>query len=130
MRTIYFVRHGETDMNVAGLLSGTSNAQLTAVGKQQASAAGKWARENGIVFDAILASPAERTQDTAKHIAREIDYDMDGILTHHDLRERHFGVVEGEHHTEVPSFAERKQNPFQHGPHRRHRKSYGPAVPC
>ena len=112
MKRLYFVRHGQTDMNVSGHMSGTSNAQLTDDGKAQATAAGQWARDNGLVFDVILASPQDRAKHTAQHIARQVDYDLDGIITHHDLRERDFGVAEGVHHLEVDGFMERAENPF------------------
>ncbi len=102
MKKLYFVRHGLTDMNVSGHYSGSSNAKLTQVGKQQASQAGKWARDNGIVFDVILTSPLSRAHDTAKLIADEIGYNHNNIVLLDKLRERHFGDLEGIHNSNAP----------------------------
>ncbi len=112
MKQLYFVRHGQTDMNVSGHLSGSSNAQLTATGKFQAQAAGKWAKDNGLEFDVIITSPSDRALHTAQHIAKQVDYDLDGIITHKDLRERHFGAAEAMHHTKATGFDKRSDDPF------------------
>jgi broad specificity phosphatase PhoE len=102
MKNLYFVRHGLSEMNVSGHYSGAaSNTPLTMLGKKQATAAGKWARENGIIFDIILASPLDRAHETARNIATEIGYNHDEIVLHEGLKERHFGSIEGVHSNEV-----------------------------
>ena len=99
MKNIYFVRHGESEMNVAGLVSGSGfgsiDTQLTPVGIEQAKKAGKKARESGLVFDVILSSPLKRAHLTAKTIAEHIYYPKHKINLHKELQERHFGDMEG-----------------------------------
>ena len=89
-------------MNVSHQFAGSSNTPLHPLGKDQAKAAGKWARDNGIVFDVVLASPMDRTVETARHIATEVGYDHDRILLPDDLRARHFGVLAGQESHKSP----------------------------
>ncbi len=113
MKHLYFIRHGLSEMNVANQYSGSSNTPLTPTGKEQAMKAGKWARDNGIVFDCILASPLDRAHETAKHVAQEVDYYIDDIVLLEGLQERHFGVIEGVHWSEVPfDLATYESDPF------------------
>jgi broad specificity phosphatase PhoE len=113
MKHLYFVRHGLSEMNVEGKYSSSTNTPLTQIGTEQAIAAGKWARENGIVFDVVLSSPLSRAHETAKHIATEVNYNHEDIILHDDLRERHFGAIEGVHWKDVPfDQAAYKSDPF------------------
>lgn len=63
---IYLVRHGQTVGNAAGTHQ-TKSTPLSEHGKLQASQVAK--RFEHTHIDLILASPADRTQDTAKAIA-------------------------------------------------------------
>ncbi len=95
MNKLFYVRHGETYMNVAGLLSGKSETQLTENGIQQAKAAGKQLKHNFPSIDLIVCSPYERTSETAKLIAGEIGYPTEKIQMSDRLIERTFGILEG-----------------------------------
>lgn len=95
MKRLYFIRHGESEFNKAHKWVGSSDAPLTPKGREQASAAGKAAREQGLVFDVIISSPLERAHHTAKHVASEIGYEHGDIIIHPELIERDFGVLEG-----------------------------------
>lgn len=103
MKHLYLVRHGLSEMNVLGQRSGHTNTPLHAEGHTQAKAAGKLARDQGIVFDIVLASPLDRAHNTAKHIALEVGYDLDHILLDERLMERHYGILEGKVDTDVVS---------------------------
>ncbi|MBK5200544.1 MAG: histidine phosphatase family protein [Spirochaetaceae bacterium] len=67
---IYVLRHGETDLNKAGLVSGVSNAHLTPKGINQAVEAAKEIDRNKELYNIkhIYVSPLERAQHTAKPI--------------------------------------------------------------
>ena len=79
MKTIYFIRHGETQANVDQLIAGAElESPLTEKGRDQAKKAGQKLRDKYI--EIIVSSPMERTQDTAKIIAKEIGYDPDKII--------------------------------------------------
>lgn len=94
MRTLYFMRHGLTDMNVAGVWSGSTEAKLTDEGRKQAKRAGKTAKDLGI--DAIVCSTQGRAVETAEIVAKEIGYPLDKIHKSSLLIERHFGKLEGQ----------------------------------
>lgn len=94
MKRLYYVRHGSTEANEAGIWSGTMETPLSPKGKQQAKEAGQVARELGI--DLLICSPLGRTRETAKHIAEAIDYPLDKIEYNSLFIERHFGQMEGQ----------------------------------
>lgn len=97
MKTIYFMRHGLTEMNVAGLWSGSTETALTDTGKQQAKKAGQAAKKLGI--ETIASSTMGRALETARIVAKEIGYAPSDIHTSSLLMERHFGVLEGTPYT-------------------------------
>lgn len=75
MKTIYLVRHGESESNVADTFMG-SEAPLTALGREQAQRIAQ--RATRLTIDALIASPLARTQETAGMIreatGHEIEY--------------------------------------------------------
>ena len=93
MKKLYFVRHGLSEMNLQGLIAGSSETPLTAKGKAQAKAAGQQAKDLSI--DYIVSSPQSRALETAQIIAKEIGYPTDKIHINDLLVERHYGVLEG-----------------------------------
>lgn len=93
MKKLYFVRHGLTEMNAAGLWSGTTETPLTDVGRAQAKEAGEHAKTLGI--DAIACSTMSRALETAEIIAKQIGFAPHTIHQSSLLIERHFGELEG-----------------------------------
>lgn len=94
MKTIYFIRHGESEANAQGLLAGsTSDTPLTQKGVDQAHAVGKRLKEKQI--DLIVASSLERAYETAKIIAQEVGFTQH-IKTSDLLLERDFGTATGQ----------------------------------
>ncbi|MBI2588942.1 histidine phosphatase family protein [Candidatus Saccharibacteria bacterium] len=91
MKTIYFVRHGESEANVASLGSGSEfDTPLTDNGRAQAKKAGKDLKHKQIQL--IICSPLSRTVDTATIIAKEMGYDPKKIITSPYFIERAYGV--------------------------------------
>ncbi len=71
-KIIYFVRHGETILNAKGIRQGADGG-LTEKGKAQAlSTAKRFPKEKGRP-EVIIASPYERTRETADIIAKELN---------------------------------------------------------
>lgn len=101
MKQLYFVRHGESKLNVAGKWAGHTNTALTANGHEQAQAAGRKANAEGLQFDYIISSPLDRARQTALHIAAETGYPPDKIVFDPRLIERHYGQLEGQNHVSV-----------------------------
>jgi uncharacterized phosphatase len=91
MKTIYYVRHGESEANLAGLASGAeSKAKITAKGKAQAKQAGIDLKDKDI--ELVISSPMIRAMETAEIIAKEIGYDPKKIIVNPLFAERRFGI--------------------------------------
>lgn len=93
MKKLYFLRHGQTEMNVSGHYAGLTETPLTAEGRNQATLAGQAAK--GLGIDLIVSSPLSRAHNTAEIIAQEIGYPLDKILINPLLIERNGGELEG-----------------------------------
>lgn len=98
MKQLYFVRHGESELNRSNRWSGQTDTPLTPRGHEQAKAAGKKAALMGVQFDRIISSPLERAFTTAQHIAAAIDYPPAQIITNDLFKERSFGKLESTPH--------------------------------
>ena len=89
-RPFYFVRHGETETNAAGLIAGSLDVVLTARGREQAFAAGEALSSEPIT--AIYVSPLKRARETAEPIAARFHLPL---IILDDLAERRWGALEG-----------------------------------
>lgn len=91
MITLYLVRHGETNGNVANVASGFTDDELTEKGRAQAELLGQRLKNHH--FDAIYASDLQRAVQTAEPLLKlRPDYDIE---TTPELREKSFGDYEG-----------------------------------
>lgn len=100
MKTLYFVRHGESEANAAGITAGGGlDIGLTKHGMDQAARVGRLLQDKGI--NLIVSSPQKRAYHTAIIIAKEIGYKPEDILTHPFFAERHLGEMTGKPHDEV-----------------------------
>ena len=95
MTKIYFIRHGESEANAAGVIAGGSESPLTEKGIAQAHHEAAVLREKNVVIDTIISSPLSRAYDTAVIIAEEIGYSKDAIVIVDDLSEKVGGTFEG-----------------------------------
>ena len=64
MKTLYIIRHGQTEWNVARRMQGRLDSALTPLGQQQAIQHGQTLKALGGV-EHLYVSPAGRTQETA-----------------------------------------------------------------
>lgn len=100
-RTIYHIRHGQTDWNAAGRLQGAQDIPLNAIGRAQADA-------NGVAlaahFRAVgrdptsltwVASPLGRARETMVRVRGGVGLPAEGFDVESDLREVGFGRLEG-----------------------------------
>lgn len=90
MLEIYFVRHGETEWNLKGMLQGKKNSPLTEKGRSQAVKLGEALKD--IEFEGIYTSPVVRASLTAEIIKGDRDQ---ALYTVPELREMSFGDMEG-----------------------------------
>ncbi len=90
MKTLYLVRHGETDCNVSGRAMGQMDFPLNARGEDQAREVCNFL--GGRPIQRIVSSDLQRAMATAAPLA-----DVLGIAVEPDvrLRELRFGVLEG-----------------------------------
>ena len=97
MKTIYFVRHGQTEWNAIRRMQGQWNSDLNELGRSQAERNGQFLA--GLKIDHIVASPLDRTRQTAeiinRHLGLEIQFDE-------RIMEWHCGDWSGEMWDEVP----------------------------
>ncbi|NMM94869.1 histidine phosphatase family protein [Bifidobacterium oedipodis] len=102
---LVLLRHGQTAWSESGQHTGRTNIPLTAVGEQQAVAAGERLREafpEGFESDCVFASPLRRAQQTAALAGFTHPNTLDGIA------EWDYGRAEGrtrQQVSEVSGFA-------------------------
>jgi broad specificity phosphatase PhoE len=75
MKTIYLVRHGESEINVSDVFMDDFSPPLTEVGKEQSRFLAK--RAKNLKFEVLIASPFERTKQTAEMIAAETGHGIE-----------------------------------------------------
>ena len=71
-KIIYFVRHGETVLNAQNIRQG-ADGSLTEFGRTQALETAKRFPKHRGSPQVIIASPFERTRETAEIIAKELN---------------------------------------------------------
>ena len=98
MALIILVRHGQTDENVSGKISGQGPAPLNARGRQQAEATAGVLKDLGV--DRILTSPVLRARQTADILAEHLQVETEDV---DDLREVEYGDWEGKHFRDIRS---------------------------
>lgn len=97
---ICFVRHGQTDWNIKGLMQGREEVPLNEIGIKQAEWAAHFfhiAREKyGVRWDKVVSSPLSRAEKTARIIANGAK--CDNLYADKRLIERDFGELSGFHY--------------------------------
>ena len=94
----YFLRHGETPENQAGILQGQIDTALNASGRKTAEEAGRLLADRNL--GSIHASPLKRAWSTAfivSVLTKAPKFPVPGLM------ERHWGVYEGKPKSERPS---------------------------
>ena len=94
---IYFVRHGETDWNVQGLIQGWTDTPLNQKGHAQARAVAQAliaVPEFSPDFQFVV-SPLQRARQTMGYIAEALALEPQQIAIEPAVRELGFGVWEG-----------------------------------
>ncbi len=86
--TFFFVRHGESEANLARVFSGRRDSPLTERGRAQAQTVADALAD--VAFDRIVATPLSRSLDTALVIARgrKMPVDVVGDLVEIDVGEK------------------------------------------
>lgn len=90
MTTLYLVRHGETYDNVAYIMQGQRQGELTELGISQIEELATSLSD--VHFDAIVSSDLKRASDSAQILAHRFDLPIQETLL---LRERDWGDFTG-----------------------------------
>lgn len=94
MARIFFVRHGESEANLQYVFAGgKTDTPLTDLGREQARQAGRELKSHKI--NRIIASPLNRTRETAEIIAEEVGIDKNRIKFDPRFREYDVGAGAG-----------------------------------
>lgn len=100
-RTVYYIRHGETDWNVTGRLQGRRDVPLNARGRAQAMHCGEilrelFARDGRSVSELdFVSSPLGRARTTMELARAPLGLPADGYRIEPQLAEIAFGEWEG-----------------------------------
>ena len=90
MKTLVFLRHGETDWNAQGRYQGQTDILLNDAGRVQAKqAARRWSHTE---FDAAIVSPLARANETGRIMLGDRDLEL---VTVEDIKETDGGAWEG-----------------------------------
>jgi len=91
MKTVYFVRHGESEANVGTPVFQGEESRLTERGHEQARFIAK--RCSKLPIEVVIASPAARAQDTAQYISEVTDKNIvtENLFTERKLPEELIG---------------------------------------
>ncbi len=120
--TLYVVRHGETDWNVAGRLQGHTDTRLNDRGRAQAAQNGLRLLDQKLNLEAMdfIASPLLRAYETMELLRRAMGLPATGFATDSRLKELSYGRCEGSTWSQLPPFdfngIGRTQDPFNWRP--------------
>lgn len=104
--TLYYVRHGETDWNVAQRYQGQRDIPLNANGRSQAARNGRVLLERlGAEAEALdfVASPLARARETMEIVRREMGLAPHAYRVDDRLSEINYGHWEGHYWHELPT---------------------------
>ena len=93
------IRHGETSWNAERRLQGHTDIPLNATGILQARQMAQALKDIKLTFDVLYTSDLKRASDTAHAVVELFGVDA---LVDSELRERHFGALQGLSISEAP----------------------------
>jgi 2,3-bisphosphoglycerate-dependent phosphoglycerate mutase len=105
--TLILLRHGQSEWNEQNLFTGWYDADLTALGIEEARRGGRQLREADLLPDVVHTSLQRRAIHTAFHALAEADRDWIPVRRHWRLNERHYGDLQGK---------DKKQTAEDHSP--------------
>jgi 2,3-bisphosphoglycerate-dependent phosphoglycerate mutase len=94
-RTLVLVRHGQSEWNLKNLFTGWRDVDLTEVGIQEARAAGKKLKAQGLHFDIGFTSALIRAQRSLDLVLDEMAQKNIPIVKNLALNERDYGDLSG-----------------------------------
>jgi 2,3-bisphosphoglycerate-dependent phosphoglycerate mutase len=95
MHKLVLIRHGQSTWNQENRFTGWVDVDLTALGVQEAVAAGKLLKAQGYSFDIAYTSVLKRAVRTLWHVQDEMDAMWLPTVHNWRLNERHYGALQG-----------------------------------
>ena len=95
MYRLVLIRHGESTWNLENRFTGWTDVDLTPLGVQQASEAGRLLRAEGYDFDLAYTSVLKRAIHTLWHGLDAMDRPWLPVVHSWRLNERHYGALQG-----------------------------------
>ena len=92
---LVLVRHGQSTWNLENLFTGWTDVDLTAQGADEARAAGRLLRDQGLEFDLAFTSVLKRAIRTLWIMLDEMDRLWIPVENDWRLNERHYGALQG-----------------------------------
>ncbi|MCI0599150.1 MAG: 2,3-bisphosphoglycerate-dependent phosphoglycerate mutase [Beijerinckiaceae bacterium] len=94
-RILVLLRHGQSEWNLKNLFTGWKDPNLTGKGVEEARAAGRCLREQGLLFDRAFSSNLIRARRTLQLVLAELGTPGIEIVSDRALNERDYGVLCG-----------------------------------
>jgi 2,3-bisphosphoglycerate-dependent phosphoglycerate mutase len=95
MHTLVLLRHGESDWNRENRFTGWTDVDLSARGVEEARAAGRLLKAEGLQFDLAFTSVLRRAIRTLWLVLEEMDLHWIPVEKSWRLNERHYGALQG-----------------------------------
>ena len=101
MHKLVLLRHGESTWNKENRFTGWTDVDLSEKGLAEATAAGKFLKDNGFAFDVAFTSVLKRAIRTLWLALSEMDLMWIPIHNSWRLNERHYGALQGLNKAEI-----------------------------
>ncbi|MGH9202472.1 MAG: 2,3-diphosphoglycerate-dependent phosphoglycerate mutase [Vicinamibacterales bacterium] len=95
MHTLVLLRHGESTWNKENRFTGWTDVDLTEKGREEAAAAGRQLKAEGLTFDVAHTSVLKRAIRTLWIALDELDLMWIPVYRSWRLNERHYGALQG-----------------------------------
>lgn len=95
MHKIVLMRHGQSTSDLANLVTGWTDEDLTDTGLAQAKNAGQLLKSEGFEFDVAYTSVLKRATRTLWHVLDEMDRTWLPVVNSWRLNEQHHGALQG-----------------------------------
>ena len=92
---LVLIRHGESEWNKLNLFTGWTDVDLSEKGHEEAKAAGRLLKQEGLDFDICYTSYLKRAVHTLDHILDEMDRTWLPVVKSWKLNERQYGALQG-----------------------------------
>lgn len=98
---LLLLRHGQSEWNLENLFTGWYDAQLTELGRNEATAGGELLADKGLLPDIVHTSLQTRAIRTAELSLAACDRSWIPVRRHWRLNERHYGDLTGRNKAET-----------------------------